>query len=100
MLPYRYLTIINAALFALFASLAVVLGVVCIMYFFWLESSPRLQSEWHTVKFSTLLFAVLTVLAGTSFLGLLREYRWRWPALAIFVIALAPAARLLENLLR
>lgn len=86
----RYLTIVNGALFALFASLAVVMGVVCIMYLVYLNAEPRLQSEWPAVLASTVIFAVLGVTSGFGFFGLLRGKSWRWIAQAVLLLSLIP----------
>lgn len=62
--------------------------------FLTLESEyPRLEGELRPLLISVGLFSLLTVAAGTSFYGELRERRWRRAALvALFLVLAAVAA--------
>ena len=54
---------------------------------------PQLEGELRPLLISVGLFSLLTVAAGVSFYGELRERRWRRAALAVlFVILVAVAA--------
>ena len=54
---------------------------------------PQLEGELRPLLISVGLFSLLTVAAGTSFYGELRERRWRRAALALlFVMLVAVAA--------
>lgn len=94
----RYLTIVNGALFALFAALALVMGVVCILYLPYLETTPRLQSEWPSVLTTTAVFTLLTVSTGFGFYGLLRARSWRWIAQLLLLLTVVPGLLLLGRL--
>lgn len=78
----RYLLILDAALFALAATMAVVLGVVLILYSFHTELSARVGTEMSAVANTTLSFAVLALILGVAFWSLLRKRIWHWWAQA------------------
>lgn len=94
----KTLKIVNAALLALFATLALVLAVVWLLYAVNLEAAPRLKPQMPTLSAMLGIFFVLTLFAGTAFHGLRRARPWRWIAQAAFAGALAPAALLLYRL--
>lgn len=88
----KALNILNAVLLALAATFFVTMGVVWIIYSFYIDATPRLRAEWAEVGRVTLVFAVLMACAGTAFLGHRRGARWRWPAQGVLVIAVALGA--------
>jgi cell division protein FtsW (lipid II flippase) len=53
---------------------------------------PRLDSELRPLLTSLVLFALLTIAAGSSFYGVLKGRRWRHIALAALAAALVAVA--------
>lgn len=79
----RYLLILDAALFALAGTLAVVLAVVCLLYGFNASLSPRVAAEIPRLITVTASFSALAVVLGLAFWSLLRERSWYgWAQLA------------------
>lgn len=78
----RYLLILDAALFAMATTLAVVLGVVLIMYSFHTDLSPRVGAEMPAVASAMLSFGALALVLGLAFWSLLRQRTWHWWAQA------------------
>lgn len=78
----RALLILDAAVFALAGTLAVVLGVVLILYSFHTELSATVTRDMSSVAVVMGIFAVLTLFTGAAFWSLLRKATWRWWAQA------------------
>lgn len=74
----RYLLILDAALFAMAVTLAVVLGVVLILYSFHTGLSAQVPAEMTQVAIIASCFALLSATTGTAFWSLLRSKVWRW----------------------
>ena len=70
------------------ASITFSLGGVTIVYLILQGKYPRLASEFPTVLAGLGMFAALTVLAGASFYGQLKQRAWRVPALALLAVGL------------
>jgi hypothetical protein len=85
----KALNLFNAAILALAASFALTLGVVCILYAFYLDAAPRMRSEWYMVMKLTLVFVLMTAVAAWAFWSQWRQRRGRWLAEAVLVVALA-----------
>ncbi len=96
----KLLQILNAVVLALTATLAVTLGVVCLMYAVHLDLSPRMRAEWPTVATVTAVFWVLAVFAGAALWAQHRRHRWRWPAQAASLLALVIGTLVLLRVLR
>lgn len=94
----RYLLILDAALFALTATLAMVLAVVCLMYAFHTDLSTRVGAEMPTVVTATVTFGVMAVVLGMAFWALLRDRRWRWWAQGLGALGLGLGSMFLYNL--
>ncbi len=94
----KYLLIVDAALFALTATLAMVLGVVCLMYVFHTGLSSRVGAEMPTVITATLAFSVIAACVGVAFWSLLRERPWRWWAQGGGVLGLGLGSAFLYTL--
>ncbi len=78
----RPLTIITGILLGSAASIAVGLAVVLLLFFLLIDEHPRLADEYPALVSSTFVFLALTVVCAISFLGLIRNWRWRWLAQA------------------
>ena len=95
----KALNLLNAVLLALAATFFLTLGVVWIIYSFYLDATPRMRTEWVQLGRVTLIFAGLMACAGAAFLGQRRAARWRWLAQAVLVVSLALGATALIELL-
>lgn len=85
----KALNLFNAAMLALAASFALTLGVVCVLYAFYLDAAPRMRSEWYMVMKLTLVFVLMTAVAAWAFWSQWRQHRGRWFAEATLALALA-----------
>ncbi len=94
----RYLLILEAALFALTTTLAMVLAVVCLMYGFHTQLSSRVGAEMPTLVTATVTFGVLATLMGLAFWTLLRDRAWRWWAQGVAVLGMGLGSMFLYNL--
>ncbi|KPK58079.1 MAG: hypothetical protein PVI25_03630 [Gammaproteobacteria bacterium] len=74
------LTVITGILLGTSASIAAGLAVVMLLFFILADEHPRLATEFGPLLVSTSIFLIMTMLCGASFLGLIREARWRWVA--------------------
>ena len=68
----------NAVLLASAATMAMMMGVVCLLYGIYLDEAPQLRENWPVLTQSALIFAALTAISGVAFYGLLRNKTWRW----------------------
>lgn len=93
----RYLLILDAALFAMAGTLAVVLGVVLILYSFHTELSARVPAEMAQVAAVAGCFALLSAATGTAFWSLLRSASWRWWAQGGALLSMALGALFLYD---
>lgn len=94
----RYLMIVHGALLALFATMALVLAVVWLLYAVNVDEAPRIASQLPKLGGLALGFTVLAVSGGLSFFGQLRGWRLRWLALAAFLLVLLPGLLLISRL--
>lgn len=74
----RPLTIITGILLGSAASIAAGLSVVLLLFYLLIDEYPRLADEYPALVDSALLFLALTAVSVISFLGLIKEWRWRW----------------------
>lgn len=88
----KYLYYFNAVVLALAATFAITMGVVTLLYWVHMDSSPRIRSEWASVRDVTLVFAVLLVLAATAYWGLRHQRRWFIAAETVLLAGLLGAA--------
>src|SRR5690606_33671954 len=71
------------------ASITFSLGGVTVVYLILQGKYPRLAAEFPTVLVGFGMFAALTVIAGASFYGQLKQRPWRAPATALLALGLA-----------
>ncbi|MGQ0696952.1 MAG: hypothetical protein ACT4PZ_01795 [Panacagrimonas sp.] len=95
--PTRYLLILDAALFAMAATLATVLGVVLLMYSFHTDLSTRVGAEMPLVATVMASFFVLALFLGVAFWSLLRQRSWRWWAQIAAAVAMSFGSVFLYN---
>lgn len=85
------LTVLIGIVMGSAVSLAVGLLMTLIVILLIPEHADRLAAEKAPLLKAILLFLVLSVTAATSFYGEIRTRRWRFPAHAVMVTALAAA---------
>jgi hypothetical protein len=78
----RPLTVLNAIVLGSAAAITFGLTAVLIVFAILQGRHPELAQEFAPLLRSSALFAVLTAIAGASFVGLLKNLRWRWWAQA------------------
>lgn len=83
------LTVITGILLGTTASIAVGLSVVLLLFFILLGDHPQLAVEFAPLSVSTAIFLLMTAICAASFLGLVKQTRWRWIAQAGMWIGLA-----------
>ena len=80
----RALLILNLLLLAAAATMALVLGVVCILYWANLDASPRMARELPGLLALTGMFTLLTLSGGGAVAAWRWMPRWRWPGQLVF----------------
>ena len=75
MLP---LTVITGILLGCSVSITIGLGVVVFLFALNMGEHPQIQAEFPTLVVSVVLFAIMTVVCGLSFIALIRRHAWRW----------------------
>lgn len=76
------LTVITGILLGTAASISAGLAVVLLIYFILAGEHPRLAAEFRPLVTSTAIFVTMTAVCAASFIGLVRNRRWRWAAQA------------------
>lgn len=94
----RYLLILNASLFAMAATIGMVLCVVCLMYGVNVDTAPSIPRELPSLMAATATFCVLAVILGFGFWGLLRARPWRWIGEAVAAVSLTLSSMYLYTL--
>ncbi len=85
----RYLLILNGAITALTGAIGLVLAVVCIMYAFHADLSPRVGDELPLLLISVVIFGVMSGAWYLAMLSIKRRAGWWWQAqLAALAIGL------------
>ncbi len=79
MLP---LTVVTGILLGCSVSITIGLGVVVFLFALNMGEHPQIQAEFPTLVVSVVLFAIMTVVCGLSFIALIRRHAWRWHAQA------------------
>jgi peptidoglycan/LPS O-acetylase OafA/YrhL len=74
----KYLQILNAVLGALGASMGIVLAVVCIFYWVYLDLDPTLRGQVPPLMFATAAFALLAMAGVGAFVAHRRGWTARW----------------------
>ncbi len=95
----RALLILDAALFALSGTLAVVLGVVWILYRFNTDLSASVNAEMPTVASVMAIFAIMAAALAAAFWSLLRHAAWKWWAQVVAAAGLVVGSLLLYRVL-
>jgi hypothetical protein len=86
----RYLVILNAAVLALSATIALCLGVVVLLYAFNQGLSARVDAEMPALVASTATFSLVSAVVAVALFGLVKRRPWLWicqGAAAVTVVA-------------
>lgn len=89
----------NAITLAVTATLAMLLGVVSLLYGIYLDEVPRLRAEWPAVLAVTLVFTLLALAAAGAFFGYRRDTAWKIFAELGLLLALPAGAWLLYRIM-
>lgn len=95
----KALMIVDAALCALAATLALVIGVVLILYGFHTDLSARIPAQMPMLATIMVCFALLAGALGLAFWSQLRRRAWRWWAQAVALLAVFGGSLFLYRLL-
>jgi hypothetical protein len=95
----KLLRAFNGLLFALSATFALTMGVVCLMYAVNLDTAPRVRAEWPTVARTTATFWMLTLFSGLAWWSVRRGFSWRWVAQGLSLTALVAAIVIFDRVL-
>lgn len=74
------LTVITGILLGTSASIGAGLAVVLLLFFILADEHPRLAAEFAPLLTSTGIFVGMTAICAASFIGLVRNRRWKWAA--------------------
>jgi len=85
----RYLFVFDLVLCGLALNIAVVMGVVCIIYAVYLDASPRLAQELSQLINGTLIFFVGGLVFAANSWSLHRQHASRWLLQIVSVACLA-----------
>lgn len=82
---------LNGVLLGTFASIGFGLAVVMLLFALLGASEPQVSAEWPSLLRYTVASFVMTALFAFSFIGQLRQRRWRWTAQAVALAGLLVA---------
>lgn len=74
----RYLFFVNCAVMGLGAVLALVLGVVCLLYVIYMGREPQLANEMRLLMLTTGIFAWIFAGGLVAVIGQRRRAAWHW----------------------
>jgi hypothetical protein len=86
---------LNAVVLAIAVTMAVMMGVVTLLYGLYLDEAPRLRDQWPLLTQSAALFTLLALVAGAAFYGARNERPWRWHAQGVLALLVAGSIYLL-----
>lgn len=85
----RYLFYLNGAVLALGSVLSLVLGVVCLLYWIYLDREPQLADEMRLLIITTAIFTWIAGSALVAVLGQRRQQPWHWAGLLAWMAGFA-----------
>jgi hypothetical protein len=94
----RYLVILNASVLALAGTIAMCLGVVCVLYGFNQGLSARVDEEMPALIASTATFTVVSVVVTVALFGLVKQRPWKWTFQGIAAVVVVVSSWYLTRL--
>jgi hypothetical protein len=85
----KYLQILNVTWLVLGGAMSIVLAVVCLLYWVYLDSHPELRRDLPVLLTVTGGFAGLAASGALAFFGNRRAWMLRWPLQILPVLPLA-----------
>ena len=76
----------TVALMLFGATMALCMGVVCLLYYIYIDSAPEMREQLPMLVNLVELFLVLGVLGATAFIPLRRNSRWLWPTQVLLAV--------------
>lgn len=89
----------NAVVLAIAGTMAVMMGVVCLLYGVHLDDAPQLRAQWPLLIQFAAIFTTLALIAGATFFGERRNKSWHWYGQALLALAIVGSGWLLWTLL-
>ena len=71
------------------ATMAMTMGVVCLLYFVYIDSAPQLREQLPALLRMVGLFLLLGLIGFAAFVPLRRQNRWLWPSQALLLASTA-----------
>lgn len=87
-LHFRPFTVLLGIILGTVFSIAFGLAVVCLVFWILREEEPRVAAEFGSLMVSTGIFMLLSVTAGLSFYGSIRNRSWRHAPMALLWLGL------------
>ena len=68
------------------ATMSLCMGVVCLLYYIYLDAAPEMREQLPLIQKLVALFTVLGLLGLIAFFPLWRKNRWLWPTQALLLV--------------
>ena len=69
------------------ATMAMTMGVVCLLYFVYIDSAPQLREQFPGLVRMVALFLALGLAGLAAFVPLRRQNRWLWPSQVLLLVS-------------
>ena len=68
------------------ATMSLCMGVVCLLYYIYVDSAPEIREQLPLLERMVGLFVILSALGLAAFIPLWRKNRWLWPTQALLLV--------------
>ena len=92
-LNFRPFTVLMGIVLGTVFSIAFGLSIVCLIFWILQDEEPRLAAEVDSLLISTTIFIGLSIAAGLSFIGSLKQTAWRYLPIASLWLGLLLTGR-------
>lgn len=76
----------TVALMLFGATMSLCMGVVCLLYYIYIDSAPEMREQLPLLQKLVALFVALGLLGLAAFIPLWRKNRWLWPTQALLLV--------------
>ena len=76
----------TVALMLFGATMSLCMGVVCLLYYIYVDSAPEIREQLPLLQKMVGLFVILSLLGLAAFIPLRRNNRWLWPTQALLLV--------------